>query len=104
MRTFLTTRALLGVVLALLLLPATLQAVQQGRITGKVTDGKGESLADVKITITTKFLGNFKVEMKTDKAGKWGTILNDATMVYHYRFEKEGFLPFEQDKKVSIGG
>ena len=104
MHAFRPARALLGAALALLFLPATLSAVQQGRITGKVTDGKGEPLADVKVTITTKFLGNYKVELKTDKAGKWATILNDATMVYHYRFEKEGFIPFEQDKKVPIGG
>jgi len=104
MHVFRPARALLGAALSLLLLPATLSAVQQGRITGKVTDGKGEPLADAKVTITTKFLGNFKVELKTDKAGKWATILNDATMLYHYRFEKEGFIPYEQDKKVPIGG
>jgi len=43
------------------------------------------------------------VELKTDKSGKWGTILNDATIVYHYRFEKQGYLTVEQDKKVPIG-
>ena len=80
MHAFRTPRALLGAFLAFLLLPATLLAVQQGRITGKVTDGKGAALADVKITITTKAISNFKVELKTDKDGKWGTILNDATL------------------------
>jgi tetratricopeptide (TPR) repeat protein len=99
-----TTRALQGAILAFLLLPATLLAVQQGRISGKVTDGKGVILSDVKITITTKSLTNFKVELKTNKDGKYGTILNDATLTYHYRFEKEGFIPYEQDKKVPIGG
>ena len=104
MHAFRTARALSGAVLAFFLLSATLNGQQQGRITGKVTDGKGESQADVKITITTKFIGNLKLELKTGKDGKWGTILNDATMVYHYRFEKEGFIPWEQDKKVPIGG
>jgi len=99
-----TPRALSGALLALLLLPAALFGSQQGRITGKVTDGKGAPLADVKITITTKSISNLKQQLKTDKDGKWGTILNDATMVYHYRFEKEGFGPVEQDKKVPIGG
>jgi tetratricopeptide (TPR) repeat protein len=99
-----TSRALIGTLLALLLLPAGLFGAQQGRITGKVTDGKGVSLPDVKIVITTKAITNFKQELKTDKDGKWGTILNDATMVYHYRFEKEGYGPAEQDKKVPIGG
>jgi tetratricopeptide (TPR) repeat protein len=97
-------RALTGALLALFLLPAALFGVQQGRITGKVTDGKGELLGDVKVTITTKAVTNFKVELQTDKSGKWGTILNDATIVYHYRFEKQGYLTVEQDKKVPIGG
>lgn len=98
-----TRRALTGALLSLLLLPAALFAIQQGRITGKVTDGKGEVLGDVKITITTKSITNFKVELKTDKDGKWGTILNDSTIPYHYRFEKQGYIPVEQDKKVPIG-
>jgi tetratricopeptide (TPR) repeat protein len=98
-----TPRALTGALLALCLLPATLLGDRQARITGKVTDGKGAALADVKITITTKALTNFKRELKTDKDGKYGTIVEDATLLYHYRFEKEGLIPFEQDKKVRVG-
>ncbi|HEV8268001.1 MAG TPA: carboxypeptidase regulatory-like domain-containing protein [Thermoanaerobaculia bacterium] len=74
----------------------------QGRIVGVVTDGAGKPLEGVKVTVTTPALGNFKVELKTDKAGKWGTILNDATIKYHYKFEKEGFLAVEEDKKVPV--
>jgi tetratricopeptide (TPR) repeat protein len=104
MHAFRTARAFLGAALVFLLLPATLLAIQQGRITGKVTDGKGAVLSDVKVTITTKAITNFKLELKTDKDGKYGTILNDATLLYHYRFEKQGFIPYEQDKKVPING
>jgi tetratricopeptide (TPR) repeat protein len=99
-----TSRALIGTLLALLLLPAGLFGAQQGRITGKVTDGKGVALADVKIVVTTKAITNFKQELKTDKDGKWGTILNDATLVYFYHFEKLGYMSVDQDKKVPIGG
>jgi len=99
-----TSRTLLGIFLVLLLLPAGLFGATQGRITGKVTDGKGVALADVKIVITTKALTNFKQELKTDKDGKWGTILNDATLVYFYHFEKQGYITTEQDKKVPAGG
>jgi tetratricopeptide (TPR) repeat protein len=98
-----TSRALIGTLLALFLLPASLFGGQQGRITGKVTDGKGVALPDVRIVITTKAITTFKQELKTDKDGKWGTILNDATMTYHYRFEKQGFIPSEQDWKVRVG-
>jgi tetratricopeptide (TPR) repeat protein len=104
MHAFRTARSLSGAVLAFLLLPATLLAVQQGRISGKVTDGKGVTLSDVKITITTKAITTFKQELTTGKDGRYGMILNDATIVYHYRFEKQGFISYEQDKKVPIGG
>ena len=99
-----TPRAITGALLALFLFPAALADTRQGRITGKVTDGKGAALSDVKITITTKALTNFKLEVTTNKDGKYGAIVNDATLVYHYRFEKQGFIPYEQDKKVPIGG
>jgi tetratricopeptide (TPR) repeat protein len=98
------SRTFAGVALALLLAAASAFAVQQGRIVGRVTDGKGAGLADVKITITTKSLSNFKLEVKTDKDGKWGTILNDSTLKYNYRFEKQGYIPTERaDYKVPIG-
>jgi tetratricopeptide (TPR) repeat protein len=99
-----TSRALLGTLLAFFLLPAGLFGAQQGRITGKVTDGKGVALADVKIVVTTKAITNFKQELKTDKDGKWGTILNDSTIVYFYHFEKQGYISVDRDKKVPIGG
>ncbi|MGA7993132.1 MAG: carboxypeptidase regulatory-like domain-containing protein [Thermoanaerobaculia bacterium] len=96
------SRSCLGVALVLLLAATVAFAGQQGRITGRVTDGTGAPLADVKITITTRALTNFKVELKTDADGKWGTILNDATLTYHYKFEKQGFMGVEQDKKIPV--
>ena len=96
-------RILFGAALALLLAVGAAFAGQQGRVTGKVTDGKGAPLADVKITVTTKALGYFKLELKTDKDGKWGTILNDSTLTYHYKFEKQGYLGVESDKKIPVG-
>jgi tetratricopeptide (TPR) repeat protein len=98
-----TARVMTGL-LALVLLGTApiLLGGQQGRILGTVTDGKGTPLEGVKITVTTSAITNFKVSLTTAKDGKWGTILNDATLKYHYRFEKDGFLPTEQDKKVPI--
>jgi len=97
------SKTAVGAALALLLAAGSAWAGAQGRITGKATDGKGVPLEDVKITITTKSFTNFKVELKTDKEGKWGTILNDSTISYHYKFEKQGYIGVEQDKKVPIG-
>jgi tetratricopeptide (TPR) repeat protein len=87
----------------LLVASLPLAAAQQGRILGTVTDGKGAPLEGAKITITTPAITNFKVELMSNKDGKWGTILNDSTLKYHYHFEKQGYISTEQDKKVPIG-
>ena len=73
----------------------------QGRVTGKVTDSAGNALDGVTITITTPSIRNFKLTTKTGKDGKYGSIVNDATLMYHVRFEKDGFAPSELDKKFS---
>jgi hypothetical protein len=100
-----TPRALTGALLALLLLPATpirAERGRQGRISGKVTDGNGDPVGDVKVTITTKSISNFKKELATKKDGTWATFLSDATLTYHYLFEKPGYVAVEKDKKVPI--
>jgi tetratricopeptide (TPR) repeat protein len=78
-------------------------AVGQGRIVGRVTDGAGAPVEGVKITVTTPAVTNFKMELKTDKDGKWGTMLIDATLTYNYKFEKQGYIPTQQMKKVPMG-
>jgi hypothetical protein len=100
-----TSRALAGAFLALLLLPATPIGAQQrrlGRISGKVSDGGGEPISDVKITITTKANSKFRKELTTGKDGLWATFLNDATAPYQYRFEKPGYVAVEKEKKVPL--
>ena len=88
--------------LPLLLTALTALAGSQGRVIGKVTDGKGNPVQGVKITITTSALAKFKMELTSDKDGKWQTILNDATLVYTYLFEKEGHVSVKTDKKVPV--
>jgi tetratricopeptide (TPR) repeat protein len=53
--------------------------------------------------VTTPNLRTFKMTLKSDKKGDWGTILNDATMPYHVKIEKEGYAPGEADRKVPVG-
>lgn len=91
------------IALAALALAALAYAGAQARLTGKVTDMAGNAMEGVSITITTPALGTYKVNLKTDKRGQYGTILNDATRPYHLKFEKEGYLPVEFDKKVPVG-
>ena len=87
--------------LAALALAASLEAGTQGRVTGKVTDSSGAGVDGVSITVTTPAIKNFKVTVKTDKNGQYGLIVNDATLKYHMRFEKEGFNPADRDEKFS---
>jgi Tfp pilus assembly protein PilF len=96
---------LLAAVLAILvaLVSVALMAVSQARINGTVTDQSGTPLEGATITVTTPSLTNFKLTFKTDKGGKWGTILNDATLPYHVKVEKEGFASYEADEKIAIG-
>jgi Carboxypeptidase regulatory-like domain len=104
-------RALAGALFALFLLPATPIAAQQravaderqGHVSGKVTDGNGEPVSDVKVSITTKAISSFRKELKTGEDGTWATTLVDATGTYRYRFEKAGFVTVEKEKKVPFG-
>jgi len=75
----------------------------QARLKGKVTDTSGNPVDGATITVTTPNLRIFKVTLKSDKKGDYGTILNDATIPYHLKFEKDGFVPMEVDKKVPVG-
>ena len=75
----------------------------QARLKGKVTDASGNPVDGATITVTTPNLRLFKVTLKSDKKGDYGTILNDATIPYHLKFEKDGFVPMEVDKKVPVG-
>jgi tetratricopeptide (TPR) repeat protein len=90
-------------VLPLLLTALTAQAGSQGRVVGKILDGKKNPVEGVKITITTSALSKFKMELTSDKGGKWQTILNDATLIYTCLFEKQGYVPVRVDKKVPVG-
>jgi tetratricopeptide (TPR) repeat protein len=89
--------------LAALGLSALLFAGAQARLKGKVTDSSGKPIEGATITVTTPNLRTFKMSLKSDKKGEWGTILNDATMPYHVKIEKEGYAPGEVDRKVPVG-
>lgn len=84
-------------------LAAALFAGAQARLKGKVTDSAGKPIEGATVTITTPNLRTFKMTLKSDKKGDWGTIINDATMPYHVKVEKEGFVPAETDRKVPVG-
>lgn len=86
---------------AALLLAAGAQAGTQGRVSGKVTDSAGNPIEGVTVTVTTPSIRNFKLSVRTDKQGQYGLIVNDATIRYQMKFEKDGFVAVETEKKFS---
>jgi Tfp pilus assembly protein PilF len=84
-------------------LAAVMLGGAEARLTGKVTDSAGNPLEGVTVTVTTKNIGTFKLTLKTDAKGKYASIIADATIPYHLKFEKEGYVPFEGDKKIAVG-
>jgi tetratricopeptide (TPR) repeat protein len=96
-----TRRALAA--LALSAVASVVLAGAQGRLTGAVTGPDGTPLPEVLVTLTTPSLATFKLTVKTDKKGHYALIVNDATIPYHIRYELEGYVPHEENKKLSIG-
>lgn len=82
---------------------AILSAGAQARLTGKVTDSAGKPIQGVNVTVTTPNLGTLRIVLKSDKKGQYGTVLNDATMPYDVKFEKEGYVAWQTKKKVPVG-
>ena len=96
-----TTR--IAAALAAFLASGYLYAGAQCRLKGIVTDGTGAPVDSATITVTTPNLTVFKLSVKTDKKGEYLTLLNDCTMPYHIKAEKDGFTPTEMDKKIPVG-
>src|ERR1700674_2298217 len=91
----------LSAALAILMAALPPQAGTRGRVTGKVTDSAGKPLEGVIVTVTTSAIKNFKMSTKTSADGRYGLIVNDATLMYRLHFEKAGYVPVESEKKLS---
>lgn len=91
----------LGGLLAGVLLSAPASA-QTGIARGKVTDGQGEALADVKIHF--EFLGGVKKthDVKSNKKGEY-TQVGVYPGMYKITFEKEGFQGTFLEWKINLG-
>ena len=82
-------RTFLPMAILALALPAL--AGTQGRATGKVLDSAGNPIEGVTVTVTTQSIRNFKLAVTTKKDGGYGFIVNDATLLYDVKYEKEGY-------------
>jgi tetratricopeptide (TPR) repeat protein len=80
-----------------------LYAGAQCRLVGVVTDSAGAPVDGVSVIVTTPKISTFKLTFRTDSKGKYGMVLADCTMPYHVAFEKAGFVPSSEDRKIPIG-
>lgn len=87
------------VALTILLPAVTARAGTQGRVAGKVLDSAGNPVEGVNVTVTTPSIRNYKLAVATKKDGTYGFIVNDATMLYDLKFEKEGLVGVSLSKQ-----
>ncbi len=88
----------------LLLVPSLVLAQAQGRIRGVVSDAHGKPVAKAKIIITCPEIASFHREVVTDQKGSYAILVVDATKIYKFRVEADGYQPFERTAKPLIGG
>lgn len=89
-------------VVGLLLLAAAAFGVAQARIHGTVTDETGKALPGVKITVTNPQDAAFKMNVTTNSKGEFSLMVVDATKVYTYTFEKDGYQTLKEQVKIPI--
>jgi tetratricopeptide (TPR) repeat protein len=92
-----TLRTLAALLVLLPALPAL--AGTQGRVSGKVLDSAGSPVEGVTVTVTTPSIKSFKIAVTTKKDGSYGFIVNDATLLYDLKMEKEGFAGINLSKQ-----
>jgi len=78
-------------------------AESQARLHGTIKDEQGAPLAGVAVTVTQPELPSFLIETESDRKGRYGVTLNDATRSYLYRLAKEGYQTIEATIKVGVG-
>ena len=92
-----TFRILAALLVLLPALPAL--AGTQGRASGKVLDSAGNPVEGVTVTVTTPMIKSFKIAVTTRKDGSYGFIVNDATLLYDLKMEKDGFVGIAMTKQ-----
>lgn len=88
--------------LLLLLLPMTALAVGQGRLQATVVDENDEPLPGVQITVTNDEIA-YEKTLETNKKGRFTLLVIDATRVYDFKFEKEGYRTVNESFKIEPG-
>lgn len=94
----------LALVLVVGTVAAPLHAQATGRVSATVLDTEGEPLAGVQVTVTTAALPTFEETKTTNKKGKFTLGIADATQVYQFKLQKEGYETAIAEVKPNVGG
>lgn len=91
------------VVLAAAALPILAHAQAAGRISGKVVDNEGKPIEGVSVTVTSPDLEGYLEQETTNKKGKFLVAHSDASLVYTYKLEKNGYQTVIERVQPSFG-
>jgi len=89
-------------VVGLLLLAVAVFAQAQAHAHGTVTDENGKPVPGVKITVTEPEISSFKLNVTTNANGEYSLIIADATKVYTFTLEKDGYQTAKEQVKLPI--
>ena len=88
---------------AVVLLASFLPAQFQGILEGVVTDGDGNPIEKVKVTIVSQRTSSVHFEILTDKQGRFRQVgLHPG--YYQVSFKKDGFQPASSEIRVGVAG
>lgn len=89
---------------AIHLLGTAAHAQAFGRLTIEVKDEEGNPVQGVQVVATQEQLNRFRIEQTTNKKGKATFSFADATMVYNFHLEYEGYPPMDLQFKPELQG
>lgn len=73
--------------------PVAALAAREARVTGLVVGESGSPIPGAAITITTPNVASYRLELTTDRRGRFSAVLIDADWSYAIRAEKQGLAP-----------
>jgi tetratricopeptide (TPR) repeat protein len=89
--------------LAAAALAAPAFAAREARVAGLVVTESGAPIAGAAITITTPNVASYRLQMTTDRRGRFSAVLIDADWSYAIRAEKAGLTPSLTQVKLPPG-
>jgi len=97
-------RAIAWLVAGALALPGLASAERLGRLIGKVVDPEGRPIAGVTVTTTSPKIPDFREVATTDQKGIFKVDFERIGIVYHYEFEKAGYVMLRIDQNWTVEG